>query len=66
MLFNTDPFSICQELHTDPFSPVSITDLHASIYRAMGISPKLQYTVEERPFYVTKDGHGKPVMDLFA
>lgn len=22
--------------------PVSITDLHASIYRAMGISPKLQ------------------------
>jgi hypothetical protein len=46
--------------------PVPIDDLHATIYRAMGISPKLGYTVEERPFYVTKDGLGKPVMDLFA
>jgi len=46
--------------------PVPISDLHASIYRAMGISPKHSYTVEERPFYVTKDGLGKPVMDLFA
>ena len=46
--------------------PVSITDLHASIYRAMGISPKLSYLVEERLFYVTKDGLGKPVMSLFA
>lgn len=46
--------------------PVSITDLHASIYRAMGISPKLSYVVEERPFYVTKDGLGKPVKSLFA
>jgi hypothetical protein len=45
--------------------PVSITDLHATIYRAMGISPKLSYLVEERPFYVTKDGLGKPVIDLF-
>jgi hypothetical protein len=47
-------------------NPVSITDLHATIYRAMGISPKLSYLVEERPFYVTKDGLGKPVMSLFA
>ena len=46
--------------------PVSIEDLHASIYRAMGVSPKLSYLIEERPFYVTKDGLGKPVMDLFA
>ena len=46
--------------------PVTITDLHATLYRAMGISPKLAYTVEERPFYVTKDGLGKPVMSLFA
>jgi len=46
--------------------PVSITDLHATIYRAMGISPRHSYLVEERPFYVTQDGHGKPVMDLFA
>ncbi|EEF60292.1 DUF1501 domain-containing protein [Pedosphaera parvula] len=45
---------------------VVIEDLHASIYRAVGISPKLSYDIEKRPFYVTKDGKGKPVMDLFA
>jgi hypothetical protein len=47
-------------------APVPIEDLHATIYRAMGISPKLAYVTEERPFYVTKDGKGKPVMELFA
>ena len=46
--------------------PVTITDLHATLYRAMGISPKHSYTIEERPFYVTQDGKGKPVMELFA
>jgi len=46
--------------------PVPIEDLHATIYRAMGISPKLSYLIEERPFYVTKDGLGKPVTGLFA
>ena len=45
--------------------PVALIDLHATIYRAMGISPKLSYVVEERPFYVTKDGLGTPVMKLF-
>jgi hypothetical protein len=45
---------------------VVIEDLHASIYRAVGISPKLSYEIEKRPFYVTRDGLGKPVMDLFA
>jgi Protein of unknown function (DUF1501) len=45
---------------------VNIDDLHATIYRAMGISPKLAYDIEKRPFYVTPDGKGKPVMDLFA
>jgi hypothetical protein len=46
--------------------PVSITDLHATIYKAMGISPKLSYLVEERPFYVTKDGLGEPIESLYA
>ena len=45
---------------------VVIEDLHATIFRAMGISPKLSYLIERRPFYVTKDGLGKPIMDLFA
>jgi len=46
--------------------PVTITDLHATIYRALGIAPDHGYEVEKRPFYVTKDGNGKPVMELFA
>ena len=45
---------------------VVIEDLHASIYRAVGISPKLSYEIEKRPFYVTRDGLGQPVLDLFA
>ena len=45
---------------------VIIEDLHASIYRAVGISPKLSYDIEKRPFYTTRNGEGKPVMDLFA
>ncbi len=46
--------------------PVSITDLHATIYRALGIPANHGYDVEKRPFYVTNDGAGKAVMDLFA
>jgi Protein of unknown function (DUF1501) len=45
---------------------VVIEDLHASIYRAVGISPRLSYEIEKRPFYVTRDGVGQPIMDLFA
>lgn len=47
-------------------NPVSITDLHATIFRALGISPKTAFDVERRPFYVTKDGRGQPVDALFA
>jgi hypothetical protein len=45
---------------------VIIEDLHASIYRAVGIPPKLSYEIEKRPFYVTRDGLGKAIPDLFA
>lgn len=45
---------------------VGIEDLHATIYQAMGISPKLAYEIEKRPFYVTRDGLGKPIMALFG
>ncbi len=45
---------------------VVIEDLHATIYRALGISPKLSYEIEKRPFYVTRDGVGQPIMDVFA
>jgi len=46
--------------------PVSITDLHATIFTAMGISPMAVYDVEKRPFYATEDGKGKAVRSLFA
>jgi hypothetical protein len=45
---------------------VVIEDLHATIFRAAGISPRLAYEVEKRPFYVTRDGSGKPIKELFA
>ena len=44
---------------------VVIEDLHATLYTAMGISPRLAYEVEKRPFYVTRDGVGKAVDGLF-
>jgi hypothetical protein len=47
-------------------NPVSIEDLHATIFTAMGISPKTVFDIERRPFYATKDGKGEAVMDLFA
>lgn len=47
-------------------NPLSIEDLHATIYTAMGISPKTAYDIEKRPFYATRDGKGKAVMELFA
>jgi len=47
-------------------NPVTVTDLHATIYRALGISPKYEVETEQRPFFVTKDGLGKPVEALFA
>jgi hypothetical protein len=45
---------------------VVIEDLHASIFSALGISPRLSYEIEKRPFYVTRDGLGKRIDDLFG
>jgi hypothetical protein len=45
-------------------NPVTIEDLHATIYTAMGIAPDTAYDVEKRPFYVTKDGKGKAIAEL--
>lgn len=46
-------------------NPVTIADLHATIFQAMGIAPDTAIDVEQRPFYVTSDGKGKPVQALF-
>jgi len=45
---------------------VVIEDLHATIFHALGIAPDLAYEIEQRPFYVTRDGLGKPVKELFG
>ncbi len=47
-------------------NPVSVMDLHATIFTALGISPKTSFDVERRPFYATEDGKGLPVQELFA
>lgn len=47
-------------------NPVKLIDAHATIYTALGVSPETSYLTEERPFYVTKDGKGKPVPGLLA
>ncbi len=46
--------------------PVNLIDFHASLYRALGIPANHSYLTESRPFYVTKDGKGRPVEALFA
>jgi hypothetical protein len=47
-------------------NPITIRDLHATIFTAMGVSPRTSFDVEKRPFYATEDGKGVPVKDLFA
>ena len=47
-------------------NPVPVQDLHATIYHALGIPPDTSYVVEKRPVYVTNDGKGKPIRELFA
>jgi hypothetical protein len=47
-------------------NPVTIPDLDATLYRALGIPADLSYEVESRPFFVTEDGKGKAIEALFA
>ncbi|MDQ2774420.1 MAG: DUF1501 domain-containing protein [Acidobacteriota bacterium] len=47
-------------------NPVPVEDLHATIYQALGIPPTYAFVVEKRPVYVTKDGKGKAITELFA
>ncbi len=47
-------------------NPIGVEDLHATIYTAMGISPKYNVEVERRPFYVTKNGEGRAVNEWFT
>ncbi|REK06709.1 MAG: DUF1501 domain-containing protein [Planctomycetota bacterium] len=48
-----------------PMVPVEhaarLEDVHATIYQALGIPADTAYVTEGRPFYVTKDGKGRPI-----
>jgi hypothetical protein len=46
--------------------PITIRDLHATIFTAMGVSPKTTFDVEKRPFFATEDGKGEAERKLFA
>jgi hypothetical protein len=47
-------------------NPVTVTDLHATLFTAMGVSPKTVFEIESRPFYATEDGKGKAVEAIFS
>ncbi|MBV9864801.1 MAG: DUF1501 domain-containing protein [Abitibacteriaceae bacterium] len=47
-------------------NPVRLEDVHATIYKAMGIPADTHYVTEGRPFYVTNNGKGKPINALLA
>lgn len=47
-------------------NPVPVENLHATMYHALGIAPDTSYLVEKRPVYVTRDGKGEVITDLFA
>lgn len=47
-------------------NPVPLEDLHATMYQAMGIAPTQFFVTEKRPVYVTKDGKGKVIQELYA
>ena len=45
---------------------VSLIDVHATIFRALGIPADHSYVTEGRPFFVTKDGTGQPISEVLA
>ncbi len=47
-------------------NPVTLQDVHATIYTALGIAPDVYYMTEGRPVYVTQDGRGEAITDLYA
>jgi uncharacterized protein (DUF1501 family) len=47
-------------------NPVELPDVHATIYKALGIAADHSYVTEGRPFYVTKDGKGKAIDAVLA
>lgn len=46
--------------------PVRLEDVHATIYKALGIPADTSYVTEGRPFYVTNNGKGVPIDAMLA
>jgi hypothetical protein len=47
-------------------NPVRLEDVHATVYKALGIPADTSYVTESRPFYVTKDGKGVAIDAMLA
>src|SRR6266481_2873908 len=47
-------------------NPVRLEDVHATVYKALGMPADTNYVTESRPFYVTKDGKGVAIDALLA
>jgi hypothetical protein len=47
-------------------NPVALTDVHATIHKALGVAPDAHYVTEGRPFFLTKDGKGRAIDALLA
>jgi uncharacterized protein (DUF1501 family) len=45
---------------------VTLPDVHATIFKALGIPSDHSYITEGRPFYVTEDGEGKAIDEVLA
>ena len=45
-------------------NPAKLIDIHATIFRALGIPADASFDVEKRPYYITKDGKGEYIADL--
>jgi hypothetical protein len=47
-------------------NPVNLSDVHATIYKTVGIPANHHYVTEGRPFYVTNNGKGKAIEAMFT
>lgn len=47
-------------------NPVTLSDVHATIFKALGIPADAHFVTEGRPFYLTKDGKGRAIDALLA
>jgi hypothetical protein len=47
-------------------NPITVDQVHQTVYHALGIPADTHYDIERRPFYTTPDGKGKAVLDLLG